>query len=187
MHATQHPDEELCELCWNDHTAVFRDDDGRPVCGTHANALEDGSWDGTHHEVEPLTYDDETPTEHEYVFVYGTLMDDTGYGATLEGFRKDTSGRYPTLIPNPDGSVSGEIHKVTEARLSQLDTYEGVPRLYKRVEAPMGVHVYIGDPDLLGSHASLTFDEEHLQECMDEAALTLAADFDPRLMQVEGV
>lgn len=186
MHATPQPDDEaLCELCWNDHSAQFRAPnyrDGIAVCGTHANALEDGSWEnGETYEVVPLTLE----ADNEYVFVYGTLQDGTGYDATLTGFRKDTSGRYPTLIPNPDGEVSGEVHKVSPERLRQLDQYEGVPRLYKRVEAPMGVHVYIGDPDRLGAHGNLNFDQDHLEECMSDATLTLAADFDPRAMPVE--
>lgn len=182
MQANQRPDEVLCELCWNDHTATFRDEEGRAVCGTHANALEEGSWDDVEHTVEPLTYTDTA----EYVFVYGTLRDGSGYSAELTDFRKDDSGRFPTLIPNPDGVVSGEVHKVTAARLEQLDTYEGVPRLYKRVEAPMGVYVYIGDPELLGAEGGLKFDQQHLEECMNDATLTLAADFDPRTMPVEG-
>ena len=177
--------EKLCELCWNDHTATFRDHEGRPVCGTHANALEDGSWDGTEHRVEPLAYADDDE-EAEYVFVYGTLVDGSGYRAELEGWRKDTSGSYPTLLPNPDGVVTGEVHKVSPARLDQLDTYEGVPHLYKRLEAPMGVYVYVGDPARLGSESRLVFEQEHLQACMEDATLTLAADFDPRHLVTEG-
>lgn len=183
---TKPDDEVLCELCWNDHSAQFEAPDyrgGTAVCGTHANALEDGSWEhGETYEVVPLTYED----AHEYVFVYGTLRDGSGYSAELGGFRKDDTGRFPTLIPNPDCTVDGEVHKVTRARLEQLDTYEGVPRLYKRVEGPMGVWVYIGDPARLGSDGRLTFEQDYLEERMSEATLTLAADFDPRDMPVEG-
>lgn len=184
MHAT-HPDETLCELCSNDQTAQFEAPDyrgGIPVCGTHANALEDGSWEyGETYAVEPLTHSEEI----EYVFVYGTLRDGSGYEAELEGFRKDDTGRFPTLIPDPEASVTGEVHKVTEARLRQLDRYEGVPTLYKRVEAPMGIWVYIGDPEKLGADSDLTFEEAFLDERMAEATLTLAADFDPRTMAVQ--
>lgn len=183
MHAEPRSDEELCELCWNDHTATFRDDEGRAVCGTHANALEAGSWDGDEHELEPI----DTATEAEYLFVYGTLADGTGYEAELTGFRKDDTGRYPTLIPNPDDSVPGEVHKVTPARLTQLDAYEGVPNLYKRVEGPMGVYVYIGDPVSLGATGRLDFDQQHLEEWMEDATLTVAAAFDPRSMPIEEV
>lgn len=174
-------DEELCELCWNDHTASFRDHEGRPVCGTHANALEEGSWDGVEREVTPLTY----LNELEYVFVYGTLRDRDSYTADLEGFRKDDTGRYPTLIPDEDGVVTGEIHKVTGDRLKELDRYESVPRLYKRVEGPMGVWMYIGDPDRLHATGELTFEQEFLEERAADATLTLDAGFDPRKMDVQ--
>jgi len=118
MHVTMQSDdnEELCQLCWNDHTAQFRVPnyrDGVAVCGTHANALEDGSWEtGETYEVVPLTYG-----QAEYVFVYGTLADGSGYDAELDGWRRDDTGRFPTLVPNPDASVTGEVHKVTPARL----------------------------------------------------------------------
>jgi len=49
----------------------------------------------------------------------------------------------------------------------------------------MGVWVYIGDPQLLGSRADLAFDQQYLEERMNESTLTLAADFDPREMPVE--
>jgi gamma-glutamylcyclotransferase (GGCT)/AIG2-like uncharacterized protein YtfP len=187
MQTTTQPvdDEALCQLCWNDHTAQFwapNYRNGVAVCGTHASALEDGSWEhGETYEVTPIT-----DREAEYVFVYGTLQDGSGSHAELAGWRKDNTGRYPTLVPDPDGVVTGELHKVTPARLEQLDSYEGVPRLYKRVEAPMGVWVYIGDPQRLGSHVEVPFEQSYLEERMNEATLTLAADFNPREMSVEG-
>ncbi|UTF56019.1 gamma-glutamylcyclotransferase family protein [Natronosalvus rutilus] len=177
-------DETLCELCWNDHTATFRDDEGRPVCGTHANVLEDGSWDGEPHEIVPLT-PEEDQEEIEYVFVYGTLRNGSGYDAELKGFTKDDTGQFPTLIPSPDHTVCGEVHKVTTGRLRNLDRYEGTPHLYKRVEGPLGVWVYIGDPEKLGSKYTLPFEREFLQEQIDDATLTLEADFDPRKMPIE--
>lgn len=60
--ADPEPDHEVCRLCSVGHpraVAVAPDYQGSetPVCGTHANALEDGGWDGTEYEV--VDYDDE--------------------------------------------------------------------------------------------------------------------------------
>lgn len=182
MQAKTETDEELCELCTQPHTAAYRDDQGRPVCGVHANALEDGSWDGDIHDVTPIAPD------AEYVFVYGTLVNGTGYDATVHGFRKDDTGNYPTLIPDGHGEVEGEIHKVTPDRLRQLDRYEGVGSgLYTRVELPMGIQVYIGDPERLGSHGDFTFERELLQEAADRVELTIRGDIDSRTMPVQGI
>jgi len=174
-----------CALCWNDHGATYRAPnyrDGITVCATHANALESGSWEhGRTYAVEPLTAEQ----EYEFVFVYGTLQDDSGYEATLTGWRKDTSGRYPTIIPNPDGEVEGEVQKVTAQRLLQLDQYEGVPTLYKRLSAPMGVYVYIGDPAKLGAEGRLNFQKSYLQDCMQDATLTVSADFQPSALPIQ--
>lgn len=46
----------LCELCSYPSEASWRLEDGDTlICTTHANALENGSWDGTEHEITAIT------------------------------------------------------------------------------------------------------------------------------------
>jgi gamma-glutamylcyclotransferase (GGCT)/AIG2-like uncharacterized protein YtfP len=69
------------------------------------------------------------------LFVYGTLR--AGQTAhemlatatflghrTAPGFRVDTSGEYPTLVPD-DGAAAGELYEVDDATLAAIDDYEG--------------------------------------------------------------
>ena len=72
------------------------------------------------------------------LFVYGTLMNDSGLAATIEGDMFDL-GPYPGVIPG-DGTVVGELHDYAsmsdaewEAQLVNFDRYEGVGSgLYRR-------------------------------------------------------
>lgn len=186
MQAQSTTDDRDCELCSLTTRAKYHAPNyqgGVDVCGDHAKALEDANWiPGESYNCRPLT----TGPDHSYVFVYGTLMNDTGYDAELTGWRRDRSGNFPTLVPDEDATVTGEVHKVTPDRLEQLDQIEGTPTLYKRLEIPLGVYVYIGDPRSLDADATYPFDREYLQERLDESALTLTADFDPRDMGIEG-
>ena len=53
----------------------------------------------------------------------------------LHGFRMYDNGFYPFVIPVEDTKefICGEIYEIPEEILPQLDHYEGVPSLYKRV------------------------------------------------------
>jgi len=130
--------------------------------------------------------DSKQEVQHEHVFVYGTLVNGSGYDAVIHGFRKDDTGCYPTLVPDGDGKVVGEVHKVTHRRLKELDHYEGVEQgLYTRVRLPMDIQAYIGDPDRLGSDADYEYDEARLQEVADMALVTIRGDSRPSEVPVE--
>jgi gamma-glutamylcyclotransferase (GGCT)/AIG2-like uncharacterized protein YtfP len=99
------------------------------------------------------------------LFVYGTLkrgMPKNGYLAGQEylgpartevGYRLYDCGRYPGLVATADGGViDGELWRVGEAILPQLDAYEGVPDLYQRgevrlqdVHGPVITYFYVAD------------------------------------------
>ena len=82
------------------------------------------------------------------VFVYGTLK--RGYTAnamlladseyigefvTTKKYRMYDLGPFPSVIQADDGHyIMGEIYEVDDDTLIQLDTLEGVPRLYARGE-----------------------------------------------------
>jgi gamma-glutamylaminecyclotransferase len=82
------------------------------------------------------------------IFVYGTLkrgqrnhsllqdQEFLGPARTLPRYRLYDCGRYPALVEEPVSGVSvfGEIWRVPEAVLRQMDECEGVPREYSRRE-----------------------------------------------------
>lgn len=77
------------------------------------------------------------------VFVYGTLkkghlrarvMEECEFVGerTLSGLRMfDTGHGYPAVVPG-EGVVKGEVYKVDDVKLRDLDGIEGVPTLYTR-------------------------------------------------------
>jgi gamma-glutamylaminecyclotransferase len=82
------------------------------------------------------------------VFVYGTLkrgqrnhrllqdQEFLGQARTLPGYRLYDCGRYPALVEDSKNGLAvwGEVWKVSEPVLRQMDEYEGVPDLYSRRE-----------------------------------------------------
>jgi gamma-glutamylcyclotransferase (GGCT)/AIG2-like uncharacterized protein YtfP len=81
------------------------------------------------------------------LFVYGTLLDDAQVRAVtgrtfprrrgeLAGHRRVwPRGSYPTVVPDPDASVVGDVLEGLDARtLAALDAYEDAGVLYVRDE-----------------------------------------------------
>ena len=78
------------------------------------------------------------------LFVYGTLKrgfarEDLMAGAVFEGsattqrgYALHDLGPYPALVIAAEGTVSGEIYRVSLQHLERLDHYEGCPDLYRR-------------------------------------------------------
>ncbi len=80
------------------------------------------------------------------VFVYGTLkrgqrnhsllqdQEFLGQARTLPRYRLYDCGRNPALVHDPVGGVAvlGEVWKVSDEVLRQMDAYEGAPELYSR-------------------------------------------------------
>lgn len=80
------------------------------------------------------------------LFVYGTLMRGQpahgllagqtflGGAVTAPGHRLIDLGSYPGLIEvaGSDSAVYGEVWEVDDARLAELDDYEGAPDLFAR-------------------------------------------------------
>jgi len=78
------------------------------------------------------------------LFVYGTLMDEarvlavTGRtfparAARLDGYRRNTSGPYPYVVPAARSHVDGLLlDGIDAASLDALDRYEDEGRLYRR-------------------------------------------------------
>lgn len=80
-----------------------------------------------------------------YVFVYGTLMSGFGnnqllknatlmeYASTEDEYTLVISGFIPFLIDNDGGDyVVGEVYKINEKTLKNLDDLEGHPNWYER-------------------------------------------------------
>ena len=83
-------------------------------------------------------------TSFEQIFVYGSLK--LGRSAHhllagaerqadgwLEGVKLGSAEGYPMLWRG-DQAIHGEVYRVDPARMPQLDTYEGVPDDYIRVQ-----------------------------------------------------
>lgn len=68
------------------------------------------------------------------LFVYGTLREDNGQSATLQGYKVDRSRKifaYPYLTSDKNGEVDGQLIKnITPNTWKSLDYYEGYPSLY---------------------------------------------------------
>lgn len=68
------------------------------------------------------------------VFVYGTLRQSQKSTHILKGYRLWDLGPFPCITKEP-GTVHGNIIRVDDARLAELDRIEGVRRgFYNRVE-----------------------------------------------------
>jgi gamma-glutamylcyclotransferase (GGCT)/AIG2-like uncharacterized protein YtfP len=78
------------------------------------------------------------------VFVYGTLMrgqsahaylSDAEYAGEyrLPGYAMYDLGRYPGIVPKPGQTVYGEVYRVSDRMLREMDRYEGEGSLYHRV------------------------------------------------------
>lgn len=83
------------------------------------------------------------------VFVYGSLKrgflhHDVMRGArfvrraTVYGYCLRVVGQYPAMVPEPDGSVQGEVYGVTPEHLAALDEFEDCPDLYRREAVRLG-------------------------------------------------
>ena len=78
------------------------------------------------------------------LFVYGSLkrgfrhhgvLGDAlfeGPARTTAGFFLALQGEYPALVRGGEGSVEGELFRVTAELLTELDRFEGCPDLYLR-------------------------------------------------------
>jgi len=82
------------------------------------------------------------------VFVYGTLrrgqpceLESThGRGetceyrgrATIPGRIYSLSDNFPALVEGEDGTVVGEVYRISNRVLERLDAYEGYPHFYQR-------------------------------------------------------
>jgi len=92
------------------------------------------------------------------LFAYGTLLslrvqrtvlgrEIAGSPARLAGFRMSTIADgaevFPNLIPDPHGSVDGQILDVTEEELARVDRYEGDLYARHRVTATDGPEVWV--------------------------------------------
>lgn len=116
------------------------------------------------------------PDAPHHLFVYGTLRDrDNAVTATLHGADKDDTGRYPTIYPDEGSTVTGDVFPVTdENELAELDTYEGVPVLYKRLETANGIELYVGHPSHLWcQHADYQFDEAAMESWVSDLTVVI--------------
>lgn len=88
------------------------------------------------------------------VFVYGTLKDHVGGYFFGQGVTKDRfhlfDGGFPMAIPVldeaggvpiiPVGRIKGQLFEVDDGTLAYLDTYEGYPSFYDRIETTVTVN-----------------------------------------------
>lgn len=105
-----------------------------------------------------------TPTN--FVFVYGTLMQDQpnahlladawfgGFARTKPDYTMLHLGGFPAIIPAPEGhgvGVYGEVYEVDRDTLARLDQLEGVPHFYRRetitLECDVEAFVYVLNTD----------------------------------------
>lgn len=92
--------------------------------------------------------------EKKVIFVYGTLRKHGPHHRLLskaecvssqcwtDGALFDTGNGYPAMVPHGNGRVYGELYRVTDQQLRELDVLEGYegpgrPNLYERVEQPV--------------------------------------------------
>jgi len=78
------------------------------------------------------------------LFVYGSLKRGfshhgvlggapfEGPARTAQGFRLVLQGEYPALVRGGTGCVHGEVYRVTDELVVELDRFEGCPDLYRR-------------------------------------------------------
>ena len=120
-----------------------------------------------------------------YYFAYGKNLSEKvmkerigrevkGEKGVLEGFElvfnkrasKPVGAGYANVINNPEKEVQGAIYEVEEAEISKLDSYEGYPNHYQRVELNVTKDdgkeerciVYIANSSKIGSELKPTKD-----------------------------
>ena len=109
------------------------------------------------------------------VFVYGTLRG-TGIPAKLIGFSKDTSAQFPTIYPDGDGAVDGEILNVSVHELAAMDRYEGYNpdrperSLYVRMQISDGSYVYVANVETHG-HWDVSYSLDEVRQQLREAEI----------------
>jgi len=96
------------------------------------------------------------------LFVYGTLRRGEPAHALLRGapllaqcrtdpqFTLLDMGEYPALLEGGSTAVVGELYRVDQATLEELDRYEEAPELYLRVSRPIAgytAQVYLLRPE----------------------------------------
>ena len=103
-------------------------------------------------------------TERRYVlFVYGTLLRGESAHARLDGanalgdattaasFHLVDLGPYPAMVIDGKTAVAGELYRIDPTLLRELDVFEQVPLLFKRVRVPLEggslADAYVMDPD----------------------------------------
>ena len=86
------------------------------------------------------------------IFVYGTLrrgehnnclLDESKYQGTYETepeYELRNFGVFPGLMLNGSTSVRGEVYKVNERTLEELDYHEGHPTFYRRMPIKLKSH-----------------------------------------------
>lgn len=97
------------------------------------------------------------------LFVYGTLLsgershgrlgaaEKLGEARTAPIFHLVEVGPYPAIVIDGKTAVAGELYRVDAKLLGQLDVFEQVPLLFKRVRIPLDdgslADAYVMDPD----------------------------------------
>lgn len=100
------------------------------------------------------------PEPSQLLFVYGTLkrglanhrhLAEASYvgEARMPGVDLHDLGPFPMAI-HGEGLIHGELYRLAEALLVELDRFEGVPRLYQRERRPLSdgrsAWIYLGRP-----------------------------------------
>lgn len=85
---------------------------------------------------------------HHRVFVYGTLLrgdvnhrllnaaEFLGACHTRPCFTMYALGAYPGVARGGETAIAGEVYRVTDGQLRQLDRLEDYPRLFRRIAIP---------------------------------------------------
>lgn len=120
------------------------------------------------------------------VFGYGTLISmhyrDSPVVVEVEGFKRVYSPHpaygfdYPFVMKKPGNKLRGILLAgVSPSRLERLDFYEGVPRLYERVEVPV---------DIIANKAFLPLDGPVVAWIYVPSPRTLSLDLDRAFKEV---
>ena len=88
-------------------------------------------------------------TRERMLFVYGTLLsgershgrlgaaEKVGEARTAAIFHLVDLGPYPAMVIEGNTAVVGELYRVDATLLRELDVFEEVPLLFKRVQVPL--------------------------------------------------
>lgn len=98
-------------------------------------------------------------------FVYGTLRPELDATHVLTGYSLHNYGKYPFILPDPEGMVYGNVLLVDDETVETLDYIENVrSRLFKRIKVKVvplhkdkevKVQVYV--PDLIFANDPNTY------------------------------